>query len=83
MLDSRVIEGRRLPLAEVIASRILISRLAAHWAPQPAQLASGVAAYRSQPPRIANREAAFYEEVRGTESPRVKAVGSDVILQFS
>jgi hypothetical protein len=39
--------------------------------------------YRNQPDRIANRAAAFYEAVWGIEAPRVKAVESGVILQFS
>jgi hypothetical protein len=49
----------------------------------PANSAKASAPYRNQPPRIANREAAYYEAVWGIEAPRVKAVESGVILQFS
>ena len=39
--------------------------------------------YRNQPPRIANREAAYFEAIWGIEAPSVKAVESGVILRFS
>jgi hypothetical protein len=40
-------------------------------------------AYRNQPPKISNREAAYYEAVWGIEAPNVKAVEEGVILRFS
>jgi hypothetical protein len=39
--------------------------------------------YRNQPPRIANREAAYFESTWGIAEPSVKAVESGVILRFS
>jgi hypothetical protein len=39
--------------------------------------------YRNQPARMANREAAYFEAVWGIDDPRVKAVESGIILQFS
>ena len=39
--------------------------------------------FRNQPPRIANRAAAYYEAMWGIEAPSVKAVESGVILRFS
>jgi hypothetical protein len=44
---------------------------------------SAGAPYRNQPVRIANREAMVFESVWGIEAPRVKAVESGVIIQFS
>jgi hypothetical protein len=49
----------------------------------PANTTKASTPYRNQPPRMANREAAYYEAVWGIEAPRVKAVESGVILQFS
>jgi len=48
-----------------------------------AKPASAGAPFRNQPPRISNREAAYFEAVWGIEAPSVKAVESGVILRFN
>ena len=76
-------------LAGILAGGILVSSMAAQTAAptQPVVPAVKPAAvstpYRNQPNRIANREAAIFEAVWGIGDPRVKAVESGVILQFS
>ena len=76
-------------LAGILAGGILVSPVAAQTAApaQPAQSAVKPAAastpYRNQPPRIANREAAYFESTWGIAEPSVKAVESGVILRFS
>jgi hypothetical protein len=48
-----------------------------------AKPAAASTAYRNQPPRISNREAAYLEAVWGIADPSVKTVESGVIIRFS
>ena len=55
-------------------------------APSPVPAANPAAAstpYRNQPDRLAKRATAYYESVWGIQAPKVKAVESGVILEFS
>ncbi len=76
-------------LAGIPASSILVASVTAqtaaptHPAAPAAKPAAASTPYRNKPNRIANREAAIYEAVWGIGDPRVKAVESGVILQFS
>lgn len=76
-------------LAGILAGGIVVSSAIAQTAASAqsdvpdAKPAATPTPYRNQPNRLANREAAYYEAVWGIEVPRVKAVESGVILQFS
>jgi hypothetical protein len=52
-------------------------------APATGKPATAGAAFRNQPPRISNREAAYLEATWGIVAPSVKAVESGVIIRFS
>jgi hypothetical protein len=83
MFNQRVIQGKEMLLAGLLASSILVSPLTAQTASPAAKPAATSTPYRNQPNRIANREAAYYEAVWGIGEPNIKAVESGVILRFS
>jgi len=77
-------------LAAVFAGSVVVSTAraqAAQGQPQAASPTGKSAAastpYRNQPDRLAKRATAYYESVWGIEAPKVKAVESGVILEFS
>jgi hypothetical protein len=67
----------------LVVGSALISTACAQSPAPAAKPATAGAPYRNQPPRISNREAAYFEAVWGIEDPSIKAVESGVILRFS
>ena len=88
MLKNSGIVNNSVLLASLLVGAAIASTT---WAQAPQNQKSNLAPparpaaswARTQTPRIANREAAYYESVWGIADPRVKAVESGVILQFS
>jgi len=84
MFDKKLVSSTNgMLLAGFLAGGILVSAVEAQSGASAAKPAAASAPYRNQPSRIAKRAAAIYESVWGIEAPRVKAVESGVILQFS